>query len=303
MLTAFTNPERARATVSAPYGKAADADVVRGSVFDLRSKLLPDAISQIDAFEALTDMECKLVGQIQARTFVNLFAALERAVDLDADARLADYSPADGIALASDESESTLARQMLFRRMDRMLDRCMPAGYQAVSDLDGLARQGSSWGIVALALSVEYFKQVHHDACSAEETDLSPMFRNAFLRKQTGINLHTMIAEIELILKNGSLSDDSRDAAVDGFIELIEKLDRTLQAQAALDTRYFAMYCARVLDADILVSVEAAFRKAYRRQYLFAGMTHPRFAEVLNSLVTDGQAARIRRALDSLDES
>ena len=35
-------------------------------------------------------------------------------------------------------------------------------------------------------------------------------------------------------------------------------------------------------------------------QYLTAGVTHPRFAEVLNSLVTDGQAARINRALESL---
>ena len=46
--------------------------------------------------------------------------------------------------------------------------------------------------------------------------------------------------------------------------------------------------------------MEAGFRKAYRGQYLTAGVTHPRFAEVLNSLVTDGQAARINRALESL---
>ena len=111
--------------------------------------------------------------------------------------------------------------------------------------------------------------------------------------------MQAMIAEIEWILRNADLSLDARDAAIDGFIELIEKLDRLLQAQAALDTRYFAMYSARALDRETLSAIEAGFRKAYRWQYLFAGTAHPRFAEVLKSLATDGQAARIRRTLES----
>ena len=126
------------------------------------------------------------------------------------------------------------------------------------------------------------------------------MFRNAFLREQAGVTMQEMIAEIEWILRNADLTDDSRDAAVDGFIELIEKLDRTLHIQAALDTRHFAMYAAHALDRETLGALEAGFRKAYRGQYLTAGVTHPRFAAVLNSLVTDGQAARINRALESL---
>jgi len=302
MLTAAASPAETApfAALSCRPSAAETIQALQGSVLDLRSKLLPDAVTQVDDFDYLSDMERRLVGQIQARTYVNLFAALERLVGDTGDQNLSDYSPADGIDTVAVEDDSALARQMLYRRIDMALARSMPAGYRAISDLDGLVRDKSSWGIRALALAVEFFKQAHYDDCSEFDDTLSPMIRNAFLRDQAGVSMQAMVVEIEWVLRNAEVSRDAKDAAVDGFIELVEKMDRTLQAQAALDTRYFAMYCARALDREALQATEAAFLKAYRGQYLFAGMAHPRFVEVLSSLVTEGQGARIKRALDTL---
>lgn len=152
-------------------------------VFDLRSKLLPDTLSQIDAFGFLTDAERRFVGHIQGRSYVNLFAALERLVDDETESRCAEYGPADPIEEAPETGKSKQSRQRLFRRMDRMLARPMPAGYRAMPSFGGLARGESRWGIAALGLALELFKQVHFDGCSETDTNLSPMFRNAFLRE------------------------------------------------------------------------------------------------------------------------
>ena len=294
MLTAGMSPAvSAQALETACRRECAALD---GSVFDLRSKLMPDAVSLIGAFGFLTERERRLVGHIKGRTYVNMFAALERAVADEFDA----WRTGDAIDSPSEINISARARRRTFQRMDRLLARSMPAGYRSVVDLDSMTRGAARWDVAALGLAVELFKQAHFEACDDSDTKLSPMFRNAFLREQAGVTMQAMIAEIEWILRNADLTDDSRDAAVDGFTELIEKLDRTLHMQAALDTRYFAMYAARALDRETLGALEAGFRKAYRGQYLTAGVTHPRFAEVLNSLVTDGQAARINRALESL---
>ena len=302
MLTAAASPAEMTYAATASSRPSADETMraLQNCVLDLRSKLLPDGGTLIDEFDFLTEMERRLVGHIQGRTYVNLFAALERLVDEETAEKLGDYSPADRIDTVSDLDNSAATRQMLFQRMDKALARSMPTGYREISDLDGLVRDKFSWGVRALALSVEFFKQAHYGDCAETDETLSPMFRNAFLREQAGVSMQAMIVEIEWVLQNGELSLDARDAAVDGLIELIEKLDRTLKAQAALDTRYFAMYCARPLDRETLVAVEDAFLKAYRWQYLFAGMETTRFADVLSSLVTDGQVARVKRALDTL---
>ena len=246
MLTAAVSPaETAHAAAASCRLSAVETmQALQGSVLDLRSKLLPDAVTLIKDFDYLTDMERRLVGQIQARTYVNLFAALERLVGDTGDDKLSDYSPADGIDTVAVEDDTALARQMLYRRIDKTLARSMPAGYRAISDLDGLVRDKSSWGIRALALATEFFNQAHYDNCSEFDETLSPIIRNAFLRQQSGVSMQAMIVEIEWVLRNAKISLDAKDAAVDGFIELVEKLDRTLKAQAALNTRYFAMYCA-----------------------------------------------------------
>lgn len=264
-------------------GMSETARALQSGVFDLRSKLLPDSLTLIGDFDFESESDRRFFGQIQGRTYVNLFAALERLVD--------DATEAEVAGGWADP------RQVLFRRMDKALGHGMPAGYRAVANLERVGRNNGSWGVGALALSVEFFKQAHFDACAQSDESLSPMFQNAFLRKQAGVSLQAMIAEIEWILRHTELSYDARELAVDNFIELIEKLDRTVQAQAALDARYFKLYAVSPMDKE---TVAAAFRKAYRWQFLLAGMAHPRFAEVLKSLVMEGQGARIKRALETV---
>jgi hypothetical protein len=70
-----------------------------------------------------------------------------------------------------------------------------------------------------------------------------------------------------------------------------------LQTQAAADTHYFVAICGRPLAATEIESVRAAILRAYRFQYIVSGVQEPRFADVLGSLITPEQGARIGAAL------
>jgi hypothetical protein len=80
----------------------------------------------------------------------------------------------------------------------------------------------------------------------------------------------------------------------------VAAIDGILRAQAAADARYFEENCGRAIDEAEAQSVEANFLEAYRWQYIHSGVHHPRFREVLSSLISEDQGRRIQAALATL---
>ncbi len=70
-----------------------------------------------------------------------------------------------------------------------------------------------------------------------------------------------------------------------------------LQAQAAADTHYFVAVCGRPHTAAEVERIRVLVLSAYRFQYIVSGVQEPRFADVLNALITPAQGARIGAAL------
>jgi len=77
-------------------------------------------------------------------------------------------------------------------------------------------------------------------------------------------------------------------------------VDGILRAQSAADTHYFVEICGRPLAAAEVERLRAALLAAYRWQYILSGVQEPRFAELIASLVTPAQSARIGEALAPL---
>ena len=73
-----------------------------------------------------------------------------------------------------------------------------------------------------------------------------------------------------------------------------------LLVQAMADAAYFAAACGRTVKVDEAQSVEAAFLKAYRWQYIYSGAQHPHFGAFLSGMITPEQAKRIQSALATL---
>jgi len=282
-----------------------DEDVIRGRRFNTAHKFLPDGLSLTDGFTTLSSGERRFVSQIQGRTYANIFGLVERFIntkvlELSRDHALGDQVAVEALVRFSDEE---LKHQTLFRRVDAMVSEVLPAGYRFDFDPDMVARAvlgKSTWAVLALTLDIELFTQAHYRQSIDPDTELSELFRDVFLYHWKEECQHALLDELEFLRHDSTLTAEERDRAVDDFIELVAAVDGILQAQAAADARYFAVNCGRMVEADDVPAIEAAFLAAYRWQYIHSGARHPNFGKVLAGLITESQGRRIQAALATL---
>jgi hypothetical protein len=282
-----------------------DKDVIRGRRFGAADKFLPDGLSLVDAFTTLSADEKRFVSQIQGRTYANIFGLVERFInakvlELSHNHWFGDQVALEALVRFSDEE---LKHQALFRRIDTMIGEILPNGYRFDIDPNGVAHAvlgKSTWAVLALTLDIELFTQLHYRQSIDPDTGLSELFKDVFLYHWREESQHAFLDELEWLRHDAELSAEQRDRAVNELIELVAALDGILQAQAKADAGYFTAKCGRAIGELEARAIEAAFLKAYRWQYIHSGAQHPRFGEVLSSLITEQQGQRIQTALATL---
>ena len=282
-----------------------DEDVIRGRRFDAAHKFLPDGLSLADAFTTLSANEKRFVSQIQGRTYANVFGLVERFItakvlELSQDHCFGDQVVLEALIRFSDEE---LKHQALFRRIDTMVGDVLPDGYRFDVDANAVAHAvlgKSTWAVLALTLDIELFTQLHYRQAIDPDTELSELFKDVFLYHWKEESQHAILDELEWVRHDAGLTVEERDFAVDEFIELVVAVDGILQAQAKADAGYFTATCGREVQDAEARTIEAAFLKAYRWQYIHSGAQHPHFGKVLSSLITEDQGKRIQSALATL---
>ena len=283
-----------------------DRDVIRGRRFDLRQKFLPDGLSLIDEIEGLSDDQRRLLGQVQGRTYANMFGLVERFIgakmlEVSRDHWLGDQTALEAIVRFTDEE---LKHQELFRRIERLVAADMPAGYRfdiSANDVAAFVLGKSTWAVLALTCHIELFSQAHYRASIESAQDLSPLFKDVFLFHWKEESQHAIIDEMEWAREDAKLtSDTQRDAAVDDLIALAGGVDGILQGQAKADAAYFLHISGMAGDRERAEQVNATLLKAYRWQYIVSGTLEPRFQKLLGGLISAVQRARIQAALAPL---
>jgi hypothetical protein len=282
-----------------------DEDVIRGRRFDAAHKFLPDGLSLADAFTTLSADEKRFVSQIQGRTYANVFGLVERFItakvlELSQDHCFGDQVALEALVRFSDEE---LKHQALFHRIDMMVGDVLPDGYRFDVDPDAVAHAvlgRSTWAVLALTLDIELFTQLHYRQSIDPDTELSELFKDVFLYHWKEECQHAIVDELEWVRHDAGLTAEKRDRAVNEFTELVAAVDAILLAQAKADADYFAAKCGRAVDKVEARTIEAAFIKAYRWQYIHSGAQHPRFGKVLSSLITENQSQRIQATLATL---
>ena len=282
-----------------------DEDVIRGRQFDTAHKFLPDGLSLTNTFSTLSADERRFVSQIQGRTYANIFGLVERFINAEVLELSRDYALGDQIALEAlvRFSDEELKHQTLFRRIEAMVAKVMPRGYHFDFNPDSVAYAvlgKSSWAVLAIALDIELFTQLHYRQSIDADPELSELFKDVFLFHWREESQHAILDELEWLRHDAGLTTEQRDSAVDEFIELVAAVDVILQAQAKADGSYFTTTCGRAVHQAEAQAIEAAFLKAYRWQYIHSGAQHQHFGKVLSSLITEKQGQRIQHALATL---
>ena len=283
-----------------------DRDVIRGREFDLGQEFMPDRLSLVSELDFLSPDQRRFLGQVQGRTYANMFGLVERFIgakmaEVGRDHALGDQTAFEAVVRFTDEE---LKHQELFRRVELLVGAGMPAGYRfdvPANEVASFVLGKSTWAVLALTCHIELFSQAHYRASIASGEGLSPLFKDIFLFHWKEESQHAIIDELEWIREDAKLaSSQARDAAVDDLIALVGGVDGILQGQAAADAEYFLRVVGMAADEKRAVQVGATVLKAYRWQYIVSGAIHPHFQKVLASVVSDAQMARIQAALAPL---
>ena len=283
-----------------------DNDVIRGRNFDLSQKFLPDGISKIDQFEFLNAKEKRFLSQVQGRTYANMFGFVERFItakvlEITRDHWLGSQVALEALIRFSDEE---LKHQELFRRIEKMMAEGMPEGYRFLPDPDDVAAavlKNSTWAVLALILEIELFTQEHYKKSIEHDSNLSELYKDLFLFHWKEETTHAMMDELEWPREDSKLTPGERDDAVDELIGLVGDVDGILQKQSTEDVDYFLKHCTRPFSDDEIGRIKAGVLKAYRWQYIFSGVEHPRFQKLYNELTTEDQRQRVSDALAPLN--
>ncbi len=283
-----------------------DKDVLRGRSFDYSQKFLPDGISKVDQLDFLTEEDKRLISQIQGRTYANMFGFVERFITAKVLESTRDHWLGSQIALESlvRFSDEELKHQELFRRIEPMMGAGMPDGYTFLPDPDQVAEavlKNSTWAVMGLILEIELFTQEHYKQSIAPDDNLSGLFKDIFLFHWKEETTHAMLDELEWERENAKISDEARDRAVDELIAIVADVDGILQNQSAADTEYFLKVSENSFTEDEIGLLKAGFLKAYRWQYIFSGVEHPRYQTMLTSVTTEAQRQRLGGALATLN--
>jgi hypothetical protein len=282
-----------------------DKDVIRGRQFDFSKKFLPDGISKIDQLDFLTKDECRRLSQIQGRTYANMFGFVERFItakilEITQNHWLGDQVALEALIRFCDEE---LKHQELFRRIEKMMAGNMPEGYHFAWDPNEVAAsvlEKSTWAVLTLIYEIELFTQEHYKQSMEPDENLSELYKDIFLFHWKEEAHHAYLDELEWPREDKKLTPAERDQAINQVIELVGAVDGILQAQSKADTEYFLKVCERTFLEEEIGRIKACLLKAYRFQYIFSGVEHPRFQKLFRSLTTESQQKRIGQALDPL---
>lgn len=283
-----------------------DRDVIKGRDFDYSQKFLPDGISKVDRFEFLSDEEKKLLSQVQGRTYANMFGFVERFIvakilELTKGHWLGDQVALEALVRFCDEE---LKHEELFRRIEAMMAERMPAGYAFLPDPNQVAAAvlaKSSWAVMALILEIELFTREHYKQSIEKDPDLSDLYKDIFLFHWKEETTHAMMDELEWPLVDKEMTQAERDKAVEEVIELVADVDGILRDQSGADVDYFVRVSGRPFTEEEVRDLKAGVHQAYRWQYIFSGVTHPRFGAMLEKLTTEAQRQKLEEALSGLN--
>ena len=285
-----------------------DADVIRGRKFDFGQKFLPDALSKVDELEFLTSDQKRVLSQIQGRTYANIFGLVERFISAKILEVSKDHWFGDQVALESlvRFTDEELKHQELFRRIEKLCAEDMPEGYSFKPDPNEVAAVvlgKSTWAVLGLTCHIELFTQTHYKQSIEQDSNVSELYKDVFLYHWREESQHAIMDELEWRREDKKMSEVERDQAVDDLIALVVAVDGILQAQSTADAEYFLKISDRNLTEQQQEKVMHGLLKAYRWQYIVSGVEHPKFQEILGSLITEAQGERIANALAPLIKS
>lgn len=194
----------------------------------------------------------------------------------------------------------------LFRQLRDEVNTTLGHDLRLVGDQAATAHfvLGKSTGAVLLLTAcIEWFTQSHYLDAFQEDGSLDARTKRVFKAHWQEESQHAQMDHLETLRAFADLSDAERDLAVDELIELVGGVDALLQTQVELDLANFEQYVGRAYSEAKREELRTALLDSKRWTFLWSGVLHPRFTELIQEVTTPAQRERIGAAMQGLTGS
>jgi hypothetical protein len=270
---------------------------------DFTRPFLPDTLVGLDDLEFLSPVEKLILNQIRGNSYLHLFVLVEEFIIpmvLEQVRRMGYediYATQALLCFAEEEGKHIHLFQTFAREFEQGFGSACPCigPTQAIADT---ILEHHALSVLFLTLQFEWTTQSHYleSIRHSQDENLDPRFCSMLKHHWMEEAQHTKLDTL-LALELAAHLDTSEIAfAIEDYLAIVDLFDQALMAQVRLDLKSFEQVCDRPFSAAeqevLLVSQELS----YRWTYICAGMTHPKFLEVVDQISPDGKAKVLAKA-------
>ena len=280
-----------------------------GTRLDFNRCFLPESLALTSSHAFLSENERRALNQISGHAYLNLFGFVEEYIlgkilrrthacwqEGELTDGIRDHVAIRALSRFADEE---LKHQQLFARYKDAFARDFGATCEVLDRAPQVASvmlKKSALAGMLMVLHIELMTQVHYTESVRGDAHLDPLF--ARLLKQHWLEeiQHARIDVLELAkLASRATPEQIRIAFIE-YLDLIDAFSGLLRGQAEMDARTLARRIGRNLTEAETADVAALRHQAYRRMFLWMGLTHPTFMKLAQQLDGEVAAQLIERA-------
>lgn len=269
-----------------------------GQELDFSRNFLPDSLVRTAELTSLTADEQRALNHINAHEYLRLFVIVEEFIIpalLDHSRTMLRRDPAALRAILNFAGEE--AKHIhLFERFEQAFIRQFPVRCEMIGPSEAIGAEVLRHRPLAVGLTVlmiEWMTQVHYVDSVRGDVDIDPLFKTMLKHHWIEEAQHAKLDRLLIDELAEDLSDDELDASIDDFLEIVEFLDRGLQAQAGLNLDALERLTGRTIEDR--QAIQAQQHQAARWTYLGSGIAHRTFVATLEDISPRG-ARRVAEA-------
>jgi hypothetical protein len=272
-------------------------DLIGGDkTLDFTKPFMPESLARVRAISCLGKREQLLLNQIRGCGYLNIFGLVEEFIlpfvldqarpHLDAD----DYEVRALLRFAAEEAKHI----HLFRRFAEEFRAGFGVEVAAIGPAKDIAAAVLSHDPLAVALlilAIEWMTQAHYTDSVRDDQGLDPQFKSLLKHHWMEEMQHAQIDALMVDALGLGRDRAGIDAAVDGYLDIGDFLDKGLEAQAGMDLDALERAAGRTFTHEERKEILGVQHQALRWTYIGSGLAHPQFRAALDRL---GHGARAR---------
>ncbi|MBT9316900.1 hypothetical protein [Leptothoe spongobia] len=265
---------------------------------DFSRLFLPDSLVRA-ADSGYLDLEQQLIlNHIRANSYLHLFILVEAfiipmVVDQVKQMGYGNIFATQALLGFAEEEGKHI---YLFQQFMAALERGFHHHCHCVGPVEDIAREIGAYpplSVLLLTLQFEWTTQIHYlESIRHRQDHLDPCFCDLLKYHWLEEAQHTKLDTLMAYGLVERMSADDVDAGLEGYFELVHKLEQTLMAQAKLDVLTLTEVLAsastpascQILSKDQQQRLYASQAQAYRWAFLCTGVGHPNFLQVLEHI-------------------